>query len=243
MQKEKVEQIAKWGLGIGAVIVAGALAMVVFTSIVAIAAAGVAGLAVINFAPVVARKFASWKVNALQHDAQKNPVPNLIALAQKEQDKINKHRAGVTQFSMTTKNFKAKMEGYRAKGAAGVADMEIMYENMKRALAFQIDKLQDALEALEVFKGDITKASDAWQIALDLKAANEAMSIMTEEDPLDTFLRNSSFDAITSKLNHSTAALEMSMSLDYRHLPSDAANVKVVSIDDLSLKLKSLEAA
>lgn len=243
MKKEKIEQAVKWSLGISIVIAVGSLALMVLQSLLAIAAAGFVALAMINFTPVVARKFASWKVNALTSDAQKNPVPNLIAQSQKQRAKIAVHREGVTKFSMTTKNFKAKMEAYKMRGAAGAADMEPMYENMKRALAFQIDRLQEAIMALEEFNRDIASASDAWQIALELKAANEAMAILTDEDPLDTYLRSASFDAITAKLNHSTAALEMSMTLDCSRLPSDAAAMKVVSMDDLSQRLKTLEPA
>lgn len=241
MDKKKLEIGLKWVAGIGFIVIAGSIAALVLTSVIAIMAAATVTIVAVNAAPVLARKMSSWKINALTDDAKKNPIPNLVRQYQLAQTKLTTFRETVIAFGGTTKVFKGKLEQYRTKNSASVPDMELMYENMKKMLAYQIHCLEIAVGDLQIFREDIAKAQDEWQIALELKEASKAMAGFTGTDPLEDMLQRTSFDAITTKLAQSSAALEISMSLDSSTLPSSIINTQVVSIEDLNKRLVHLE--
>ncbi len=240
--KSQFETGAKVALGGGVVLAVGAVALLLLQSLLAIAACGVVGLVMYHGAPVFARKMSTWKFLALQADARENPIPNLIRSLELERKNFNGKKASVVAFSATTKNFKSKLEHFRAKGAQGVVEMEAMYANMKRACAYQILKLEAAQEALIENAQMVSAAQDTWQISCEIIAANEAMGVFSQVDPVEDMLKKISYDAVTSKLSNSMAQLEVSLALDYKALPDDIKQLEVQSSDDLNQRLKQLEA-
>lgn len=76
---ERVNAVAtkvKYGLGIGAVIVGGAVAVAYTASLAAIAVAGAATLVVIHGAPWASQKIANFFLNLRKADARADPVTN-----------------------------------------------------------------------------------------------------------------------------------------------------------------------
>jgi hypothetical protein len=237
----KLETTVKWIGGICVVLVAGTVAVAVMTSVVAIAATAVVGLAVVNGMPVIARKFASWKYNALRQDAIANPIPNLITALEKQQVMFNERRIGVVQFSTTTKNFQAKIQAFEAKGS-DTRQMKVMYDNMKRVLEIQINDLTERAAELKEADVKLGEAQDAYNMALEMQAAGNSLEAFSGKPALDMALQREAFNAITSKLNEGFARMEINMALDYNALPAAIQGTSVSKLEDLTAKLHTVEA-
>lgn len=240
MKKEQFETAVKWVGGIGLVLVVGGIAVAVLKSIIAIAACGVAGLVAINGWPVLATKLANWKYQALRREAIENPIPTLVRQFDDATARFRLKRDGVVKFSTTTKNFKEKINTYQQRNA-DTTTMRAMYENMKRALDFQVQALADQQQNLVDFKGKLAEAQDAYNMALDMQAANDSLESFTGQEGQEFMLQREAFDAITAKLNEGFARMEISMELDYAALPNSVQQQQVLDMDVLNTKLKATE--
>lgn len=239
--KLKFETAVKWIAGTGAILVMGGIAIAVTTSIAAIAVTAVVGLAVVNGIPVVARKLASWKYNALRQDAISNPIPNLIAALDKQKAMFAERRKGVVQFSTTTKNFKEKIEAFDRKGS-DTTQMRVMYDNMKRVLEVQVNDLAERSAELKEADVKLGEAQDAYNMALEMQAAGNSLEAFSNVPAQDLALQREAFQAITSKLNEGFARMEVSMALDYNALPASVQGNSVSKLEDLTARLHSVEA-
>lgn len=236
----KLETTVKWIGGIGVVIIIGGVAVAVMTSIVAIAATAVVGLAVVNGMPVIARKFASWKYNALRQDAIDNPVPNLLTKFQEAEKRYKMQYQGVVTLSATTKNFQSKITQYKSEGAPTEA-MQVMYENMKRALSMKTQALGKAKDDLEDDRLKIKQVQQLYNMALDMQSAN-AMLEQSVEVPMETqMLAAEALQSITTKLNTGFAGMEVAMALDYNSLPQEMINAPTMRLEEISSQLHALE--
>lgn len=238
-KRVKAETVVKWVGGVGLVIVVGGVAVAVLTSITAIVAAGVVGLAAVNGMPVIARKFASWKYNALVQDAIENPIPNLISAYDKQVSAFNTARKGVETFNTTCLNFKDKIKGFEERNVDTTA-MRSMYDNMKRALQMQTDELVTRSAELKEAKKELGEAQDYYAMALEMQSASNSMAAISNVPAVDEAIHREAINAIRTKLNNGFARMEVSMAIDYTKLPSELQNVQVEKLENISSKLNSL---
>lgn len=239
-KRVKAETVVKWVGGIGLVIVVGGVAVAVLTSIAAIVAAGIAGLAAVNGMPVVARKFASWKYNALVQDAIENPIPNLITSYNKQEQGVKEFRTGVEAFATTVLNFKDKIAAFEARGADTTA-MRLIYDDMKRVLQMKTDVLVAEQAELVATKKELAEAQDYYAMGLEIQSASNSMSAITNRPAQDEAIHREALNAIKTKLNNGFARMQVSMAVDYQAMPAELKGVEVGKLEDITSKLKSLE--
>jgi hypothetical protein len=242
MKKEQFETAVKWVGGVGLVLVVGGVAVAVLTSLAAIAAAGALGLVMVNGWPVLSTKLANWRYRALRNAAIENPMPTLIRAYDQAVARYKEKRQGVTMFATTIGNFKAKIESYK-KRAADTTSMEAMYENMKRALAVQVQRLSEQQRNLEEAKVVLAETQDKYNMALDMQTANSQLEDFTGETGMDFALQREAFDAVTAKLNEGFARMEISMQLDYNALPNAVQQSDAISFSTINQQLKETEFA
>lgn len=242
MKKEQFETAIKWAGGIGIVLLVGGIAVAVLKSLIAIAACAIAGLAMVNGWPVVSTKLANWRYRQLRNEAIENPMPVLIKAYDTAVARYKEKRQGVQKFATTIANFKSKIEAYKERNA-DISSMQLMYENMKRALEVQVSRLQDLKVGLEEGKVVLAETQDKYNMALDMQAANNQLEDFTGETGMDFSLQREAFDAVTSKLNEGFARMEISLALDYQALPNSVAQREVVDFNTINQQLKQTEFA
>lgn len=242
MKKEQFEVAVKWIGGIGIVLLVGGIAVAVLKSLLAIAACGVTGLVMVNGWPVMSVKLSNWKYRQLRQDTIDNPMPRLIHGYDQSITLYKNKREGVTKFATTIGAFKAKIESYKARNA-DTTSMMVMYENMKRALAVQVQRLVEQKQNLAEAKVILGETQDKYNMALDMQAANNQLEDFTGESGMDFALQREAFDAVTAKLSEGFARMEMSMALDYNALPDALQEVQAVSFTDINKQLKATEVA
>lgn len=242
MKKEQFEKVVKWGGGAAIVFVAGSVALVLLKSMLAIAACACTALAAVNGWPVLTTKLANWRYRALRREAIENPMPTLVRAYDEAVARFKEKRQGVVKFSATIANFKTKIASYEQRNA-DTASMTAMYENMKRALDFQVLRLTEQQANLEEAKLCLAEAQDKYNMALDMQEANNSLEDFTGESGLDFTLQREAFDAITSKLNEGFARMEISMALDYSALPNSVQERQVLDYSTINQKLKETEFA
>lgn len=241
-QKRKFELAVKWGLGVALVLAFGSIAVAVLTSIAAIVASAVAGLAAVNALPVLSVKLANWRYRQLRNAVIENPMPTLIKAYDDAVERFKTKRRGVVTFSTTVKNFKDKIDSFKDRNA-DTSSMEAMYANMKRALAFQVMRLEEQQQNLAEAKVALAETQDKYNMALAMHEANNQLEDFTGETGMDFTMQREAFQAISTKLNEGFARMEISMALDYNALPASVAEREVLSLNVLDSKLKETEFA
>lgn len=240
MKKEQFEKGVKWVGGVGLVLIAGSIAAAVLKSVLTIAACGLVTLVCVNGWPVVATRLANWKYRQLRQQVIENPMPTLIKAYDDAMARFREKRKGVTTFATTIANFKSKIESYQQR-KVDTTSMQAMYENMKRALEFQVLRLTEQQANLVEAKEVLAETQDKYSMALDMQAANNQLEDFTGESGMDFSLQREAFDAVTSKLNEGFARMEISMALDYNALPNEVQQLRAGSFTTINDKLKELE--
>lgn len=79
IKRQKLATYAKWGLALLAAAIISPIIFFAVKGLIGLALAGLIGLTIVNFAPVVAMKFANWKVKAITHEAKQNPIEKMAS--------------------------------------------------------------------------------------------------------------------------------------------------------------------
>jgi len=241
LKRIKLEKLIKWGGGAVVLLVTGTVALALLESIVAIFLTAALGIVAVNVLPVLARRLSTWRIEQLRADAMRSPIPALIRQYEAEATRVSDARERVIRFNATTRNFEAKIREYEQRNANpdGLVEMRRQYEGMLQALAVQTAMLGAQLDTLREFRTQIDNAQMEWQMALDIRSAADQTSEFTDVDPLERVLKHDALAAVRTRLNEGFAALETSLRVDYRALPS-AGSPAPVALVDLNAQLSRL---
>lgn len=233
LKRIKLEKAIKWGGGAIVLLLTGAVALALLESILAICVAVALGIVAVNVLPVMARRLSTWRIEQLRADAMRSPIPALIRQYEAEAARVSDARERVIRFNATTRSFDAKIRDYEQRNAnpEGLEEMRRQYQGMLQALSVQTTNLGAQLDTLREFRTQIDSAQMAWQMALDIRSAADQTSEFTDVDPLERVLKHDALAAVRTKLNEGFAALETSLRVDYRVLPSGAAPAPVALVD------------
>ena len=76
-RRDRLAGVVKWGAVAGVGLVVAPVAFAILKGITAVVVVGTVGAAVVGAAPVIAMKFANWKLKAILDEAKSNPIPTL----------------------------------------------------------------------------------------------------------------------------------------------------------------------
>lgn len=223
MDKSKVEQYVKFGVGAAILGVAGFAALFLIKSIVALAIVTVGSIALWNFLPVFAQWSAQMKLKGIKYNSSKNPVEDLQLIYMKKHGEIDAAANAITAFATETKEYKAKLEEFAARRPEKADSFRTTYNAMHKVLTIQTDKLKQSKAKLEEFEQVIIEAEDIWQMTQAALKANKAMGKFDNPDPMDAIRQRTAYDSIMSSLNQVTAELEMAVALDYHTIDDTPA--------------------
>lgn len=221
MDKTKVEQYVKFGVGAAILGVAGFAALFLIKSIVALAIVTVGSIALWNFLPVFAQWSAQMKLKGIKYNSSKNPVEDLQLIYMKKHAEIESAAVAITAFATETKEYKSKLEEFAARRPEKAESFKATYNAMHKVLNIQTEKLKQSKAKLGEFEQVIIEAEDIWQMTQAALKANKAMGKFDNPDPMDEIRQRTAYDSIMSSLNQVTAELETAVALDYHTI--DAA--------------------
>jgi hypothetical protein len=178
--------------------------------LVGIGIAAAVGLAVVNFAPVVAMKFANWKLSAVKAEAARNPIETLQNEYADRGVALASFREAINNFSASVKDFHDKLAGFKEKFPQDAEKFEDQLSKMKRLLEVRRSKYKEAQEALAKFETEIHRADAIWQMGLEAAKMNAAAG-MTDQDFMAKIKVETALDSVSKTMNVAFAELETSL--------------------------------
>lgn len=213
MTKEKLETLLKWGLGMGAIGLGGFVALFLLQSLVTIAALGIGVLAVVHGAPVIAQRFATWKMSAVKYIAENNPVETMELIYQQQHANLQSAIAELKSFAGDVKTFEDKVESIARKYPEEAKDFQEQLVNMKFQQQASTEAIREAEAALAELQRATDKARDLWEMAKASEEMDRKSGKLTNVDPMTVIREKVAMDAVTKRVNTSMASLQVKMEL------------------------------
>jgi hypothetical protein len=200
----------------------------------ALALAGVVGLSVVHVAPVVAFKFANWRLRALKSEAERNPIETLQNQQAALEAGLDKERKAITVFDAAVESFRSSLEaemdnGFPEAAAKGLPTLR----NMERLLAFRRVKYKKAQKRLEERKRAVSQAESQYRVAQAAQRVTAA-SGETENNVLQTILEDIAFGAVDNAVNASMAELRTAIMVE--DIPTDDADFRTLDVPALTIE-------
>jgi hypothetical protein len=222
----------KIALAAVALLVSPVIFMVV-KGLVGLAAAAVVGGAIISFAPVVAMKFANWKLKAMKSEARENPIETRQALGLAARERIRQGEQELTTFSTEVKNFTDEVKELRLAQPEDAADFDEQLANLKRLLQHKVESLREAVAKADAFDAATARAARKWKVA---QSAIRMQRLTGEQanDALDKILAEESLDSVQTAMNRAMAELDTALAMAappaLSHNPSPVIDVHAVEV-------------
>ena len=158
-KRQKIATGLKWGLGIVGVIVITPIVFLFIQGLVGLAVAGILGLAIINGAPWLSMKMANWKLQAIKHEASKNPVETLQVVLQEKMGALLNQQKRITEFRTEVSNFENKLDEFKAQFPTEAPKFADTLAKMERLLKVRETRYKQAQSAVDDFRVEIKKGS------------------------------------------------------------------------------------
>jgi molybdopterin converting factor small subunit len=206
-KRQKIATYAKWGLAlIGAVIISPFIFLAV-KGLVGLALAAVVGLAFINFAPMVAMKFANWKLQGIKTEAATNPIETLENVFVQKMQALDKFEGTITEFATKVKNLSDKVDTLRKQYPTEASKFEEHLSKMESVLNHRKRRYKEAKKALALFADEIKKAQVVWEVSQAAQLVTDAAGLDTG-DVYERIKAETAVEAVQNSLNQAIAELE-----------------------------------
>ncbi len=237
IKRQKLATYAKWGLALLAAAVISPIIFFAVKGLIGLALAGLIGLTIVNFAPVVAMKFANWKVKAITHEAKQNPIETMQNLLFAKREAFQIFKQNVENAITATKAFEQKTIEFSKKYPHRAAEFQRQLENMKELISRKTEALKDARNVLEVAENKLAEMKAYWEISQAAQAANQAAGMDTG-DLYEKLKADTAVDAVFESMNRAFAQLEVAAALDENSTPLQLENSNVVEVANVPLQLE-----
>ena len=218
MEKEKLEQILKYGIMAVLLGVGGFAGLFLIKSIFALGVTVVGGLALWYGTPVLAQKLAHWKIMGLTYNAEKNPIPELILRRQADAKRIEEVIKQVTILGTETRQFGSELAGFMKTDPDQAPLFEQTHKNMVKVYNYQVAMVQKAQEGLRQFDGVIAKSQRVWAMTQASIKANAALKNFQRPDPMEEIRKQTALDSISKSMHQTMTEMELAVSLNYNSI-------------------------
>ncbi len=231
----KRKRLARWvgvGLVAATIIVVTPLIYTLIKGLAGLVVAGVIGAAIISFAPVVAMKFANWKLKAIKSEARANPIETLQNNLLEDRRKLEVAGQGLKMFRAKVSALAQRVEAskQRVKAEALKPTLDAL-EKMRLLLTQREAQYRKAVEAVQQKAINIAQAQELWEISL---VAQDAMAAsgMSEHDALASIQMDEAYKAVDESVHLALADLddelyEMGAQAQLENNPSDVIDMDV----------------
>lgn len=227
IRKRRLATGVKWALGLLAAAVISPVIFLAVKGLVGLGLALLAGLAIVNLAPVLSMKFANWKLKALKHEAGRNPIETLQnQQAEKERD-LKAEAEKISQFDAAVETFRAQLMAEAQAQPEAAATGVPTLRQMERLLAFRRLKYKRAAEDIRARRKKVELAQSRYRVALLAQEVTKAAG-ETEGTVLDKILEDIAFNAVDETVNLSMASLRTAIMVE--EIPMDDIDLKQIDL-------------
>ena len=242
IRKEKYQ---KW-FTIGGLAVVGLLVSpVIFLAIqgiVGLAIAGVIGVTCVSFAPVVARKIANAKYNALEAEAvaqikrvqtaaAENPIETMQNLLRQKRTAFASFKLNVENAVTARDTFKNKVEEFQRKYPARAPEFQKQLERMIDLVQRKKKALADAQKSLDDGGMKLEEMKAYWDMSKTAIELNKAAGMDTG-DAFEKLKADTAVDAVFESMNRAFAQLEVAAELDVNSIDSAPTHVAQLGLSE-----------
>jgi hypothetical protein len=213
MDKQRIERWAKIAIGLVAAVLISPVVFLAVKGIVGLALALLVGSFCIAMAPVVAMKFANWRVKGIKAEAQENPIETLENLLVAKRAAFGTFREKVEKSVAARDNFKLKCDAFRAKYPARASEFDQQHARLANKVQEKIVALTNAQASIKKGEEKLEELRSWWDTSQALKEANEAAE-MDIGDVYAQMKADTAVDAVISSVNESFAQLEVAAALN-----------------------------
>lgn len=200
----KIAAVAGFGVIIAPLI------FTLFKATVALILTGVLALATVSFAPVVAMKFANWKLRAIMEEARRNPIPTLeneLLLRRGALGEAKRHLADslaqvqgfIEQAEDAAKKYPDMADRWRER-ISKARDLSTLKKNSYRAAVVAVDEFEVAVD----------RARTEWKLILAEAAMNRSLNVISG-DPMAQLKTRVALESVTDGMNRTFAQLEVAL--------------------------------
>ncbi len=229
------KRLAKWFMVGVTILVIAVAAPIIFSALqglLALILFLLVGGTAIALAPMMAMKFANWKLKGIKAEARKNPIEtmtNVLIVKARDWDAMKKK---VEDFSAAVANFETKVKSLVREYPDQATEFQEQLDGMKKLLQLRLLRLKEAKSNLQAFEAEINKQKARYEVALAALAAENAGKNFSDEEVYEKIKLDESFDTVEQAMNTAFAQLNSSlMELEYN--PSKGAKIQIPANADL----------
>lgn len=219
-RKQRLKTIAMWGLGIGAAVLISPIIFLAVKGIVGVMIAGVLGLALVNFAPVVANTFANWKVKGIKAEAARNPIETMENLFIAKQQALKLAEDQVTKKVGAKNTFARQVQEFSRQFPDRAREFQEKLELMTASCDKSIKDLERARVALTQAEQKLVELRAYWKMTQATLIANKAMD-MDLGDVYAKMKEDTACDAVFEQMDAAFADLEVDVASSSSPLAKD----------------------
>jgi tetratricopeptide (TPR) repeat protein len=202
-----------------AVLVLAALAPVIW-----LAAAGSAGLlvlggllaigvALLQALPLAAQKLENRLLAARKAEARRNPIEQLHNELLRRAERLKVFRRALVTVGAQIESITQMIAARRHRDPAHVLEQqERALQRLKQFHALNLERLQNAEQALQDFRATIERKESEWRIALAIEEATAALDPDAAEGLLNDLLADTALRSVQDRFNAVFAELDVQMS-------------------------------
>lgn len=164
---------------------------------VSLSLAGLVGLSIIYFTPVVTMKLKNKKIEMIIAEATKNPIPTMRAEWEQDGREIEAFRAAIVKFDTAVEAAKKQVEALaKDMTAADLAEFQTDYELKKADVAAQYQDLAELEAGHRQADSEIKRLDAVWKSANAMSQAG-AMNMGTRKlDAISAIKRDAAFNSV-----------------------------------------------
>jgi hypothetical protein len=215
---------AKWALGLGGALIAGPTLFILLANLagalIAAVGSGIIVLATINLAPVIAMKFANWKVKGIVHEAKTNPIETMVNQAAARKVALDRTKQSITSTRVEVTTFKRKADIMSKKYPAEAATFQEQAAKMERLLLYRVEKWTKAQDELRAYYDTIEKARAMWEMSLEAQKLNKLAGVQ-EDVFMEKLKTDVSLESVNKSLELAFSEMESALMEEGSKIPTD----------------------
>lgn len=209
-RKARLATALKWGLGLGAAVLIAPIVFLAVKGIVGLGLAVLAGLVIINLAPVVSLRLATWRIQGLKGIARNSPIETREKLALDKHAALKKMSESITAYATEVNNFASEVRDLAKQYPDEAAEFENKLQKCMSLLQLQRMKYREAVSALAGFEAATERAKMKWKVAQSA-IRMERLSGQQAQSAMDKILADEALDSVESAMNQAFAGLDTSI--------------------------------
>lgn len=210
LKKQRLQKWATVGLVALAALIVSPVIFMVIKGLVGFVVAAVIGLAIVMFTPVIAMKFANWRLQAIKAESRANPIETLQNQYMEKRQALAKFLDSITAFSTEVKNFEDKVSEFKRKFPDEAPRFQEQLATMKKLLDFRKSRFKQAKAELDLFDSAIQRAEAMWNMSQAAQEMNKLAGMQTG-DPFEKIKQDAAIDSVYSSMNKAFADLETAL--------------------------------